>query len=210
MEDEGIEQWFQSNKDLLESAYLKGTQAWQQSGFGLRSERTYEMWEVQRRPVADCMEKSGNFLDIGCANGYLLECVMRWTGERGIEIVPYGLDLSEKLCQLARERLPQYANHIFVGNVWDWIPPRRFDYVRTELEYVPLELHSRFVSRLLDLFLEADGKLLVAEYRAGRSDTRPELSIDAYLRRLGFKVLDVKSGYRDRIEQTRVATVAKD
>jgi SAM-dependent methyltransferase len=204
------QRWFQANKELLESAYLKGTQPWQQSGFGLRSEGTYEMWEAQRKPIADCMDRSGSFLDIGCANGYLLECVLRWTMKRAVQIVPYGLDLSERLCELARERLPQYVNNIFAGNAWDWLPPRRFDYVRTELEYVPPELRSHFVSRLLDLFVEAGGKLLVAEYRAGQSDTRPELVIDRYLARLGLEVSEVKCGYRDGIEQTRVAILVKE
>lgn len=209
MVEEAREEWFKSIRGLLESAYLRGRQPWQQSGFGLHSERTYEQWEAQRKPIADCMDRSGSFMDIGCANGYLLECVLRWTAESGIQIVPYGLDLSERLCQLARERLPQYADHIFMGNAWNWIPPLRFDYVRTDIEYVPPDLHSHFVSRILDLFVEADGKLLVAEYRAGRADTRSELAIDAYLMRLGFKVMDVKSGYRDGIEQTRVATIAR-
>ncbi len=202
------QEWFDANKTLLETAYLKGHQPWQQSGFGLYSNRTAEQWEGYRRPVADCITSSGTFLDIGCANGYLLECVIEWTKERGIETIPYGLDISERLAVLAQERLSQCAGHIFVGNAWHWTPPRRFSYARTELVYVPDDLHSMFVTRLLDHYLEHDGKLLVAEYR-GRDKETPRLTVDSYLVELGFSVESVKIGYWNGVEQTRIAVVRK-
>jgi len=45
----------------------------------------------------------------------------------------FGLDISEKLAELARQRLPHWRNRIFVGNALFWEPPARFDLVRTEL-----------------------------------------------------------------------------
>jgi SAM-dependent methyltransferase len=173
----------------------------------LRREGSAEEWEGKRRVIADCVAEPGSFLDIGCANGYLLECLMRWVGEREIEIVPYGLDLSEKLATLARQRLPEYAQNIFVGNGWDWVPPRRFDYVRTELVYVPDHLQSAYVARILDLFLAPGGKLLAAEYRA-RGNEEPELTIDKHLTEFGFKVVEMKVGCWQGIEHTRVAVLA--
>lgn len=41
-----------------------------------------------------------------------------------------------KLVELARGRLPQWADRIFLGEALSWDPPRRFDFVRTELCYV--------------------------------------------------------------------------
>ncbi len=193
---------------MLETAYIAGKQPWQQSGLGLHSNRSAEQWEVLRKPVADCMDRSGTFLDIGCANGYLLDCVMRWAGEREIEITPYGLDLSAKLVALARQRLPDYANQMYVGNAWDWAPPQTFDYVRTELVYVPDELHRAYLTRLLDKFLSPGGKLLVAEYRS-RTNTAPALSIDTDLEQLGFAVQATRIGSDGGREQTRVAVVEK-
>lgn len=204
MNPDELEKWFEGNKTLLETAYLTGQQPWQQSGFGLHTPRTYADWEALRKPVAGAMDKSGTFLDIGCANGYLLECVLRWTGERGLTITPYGLDLSEKMVELARQRLPQYANHFFTGNVWDWQPPQTFDYVRTELVYLPAELRSQFVIRLLTRFLNPGGKLLLAEYRS-RRDPPPNQSIDHYLTQLGFEVVETKSGFLQGQELTRIA-----
>ena len=208
MDSNEFEGWFEANKRLLETAYLAGEHPWQQSGFGLHSNRTGEQWEAQRRPIAYCLGRSGTFLDIGCANGYLLESVMRWAAESGISVVPYGLDFSERLVALARERLPLYAPHMFVGNAWDWIPPLTFDYVRTELVYVPDSAHRVFVTRLLDQFLQPDGRLLVAEYR-GRADMRDSVQIDRYLVELGFKVASIRVGCWDGMERTRVAVLTR-
>ena len=41
MNDDTLQEWFDSNKTLLENAYIVGQQLWQQSGFGLRTPRTY-------------------------------------------------------------------------------------------------------------------------------------------------------------------------
>lgn len=203
-----LEKWFDANRTLLETAYIAGVQPWQQSGFGLRSGRSYEEWEALRKPVADCVDRSGTFLDIGCANGYLLGCVMHWAGERGIAVVPYGLDISPKLVAMAQERLPDYAGQMYVGNSWDWEPPQTFDYVRTELVYVPDELRRAYVDRLLHRFLNLGGKLLVAEYRS-RTSTAPALSVDADLTQLGFTVKAIKHGFHGGVEQTRVAVIEK-
>lgn len=204
--DDSMERWFDASRTLLEDAYVAGQQPWQQSGFGLHSNRSYENWEAVRRPVADCLDQSGTFLDVGCANGYLLECVMRWVGERGIVLTPYGLDISDKLIALAKKHLPAYSHNLFVGNAFYWEPPRRFDYVRTELVYVPDELHAKFIKRITHQYLEPGGRLLVAEYR-GRNNPEAALSIDQYVAQLGFSVTAVTRGFWDGLEQTRVAVI---
>ena len=130
MDEQELAQWFEANRTLLETAYLASEDPWQQSGSSIGRKRTGEHWAAQRRCTAECLDHSGSFLDVGCANGYLLECMLQWTRERNLKIIPYGLDFSEKLVALARQRLPQYADHLFVGNAWDWIPPHPFDYVR--------------------------------------------------------------------------------
>ncbi len=210
MNDEELERWFATNKDILERAYLAGTQPWQQSGVGLHTPHSARDWEVLRRPIADCLTSSGTLLDIGCANGYLLECILRWTQERGLRIIPYGLDFSQKLVALARQRLAQYAEHIYVGNAWNWSPPCTFDYVNTTLYYIPDELGEAFVHRLLALYVQPGGRLLVAEY-AGRSTSAPEISIDQKLRQWGFSAEMVRASHleQDVLAQTRVAVIKK-
>jgi SAM-dependent methyltransferase len=207
--EEDLSAWFSANRTLLETAYLAAEQPWQQSGFGLHTPRTYEAWEAHRKPIADCVERSGTFLDVGCANGFLLECVVRWTAERGIAVQLYGLDLSEKLVALARARLPAAADHLFVGNGWDWAPPRTFDYVATALEYVPNALQAAYVSRLLREFVNPGGRLIVVGYR-GRGEEERYLFVDQRLTHLGFAPKDVKSGWWEGEEKTRVAILEGD
>jgi SAM-dependent methyltransferase len=210
MNDEELNSWFEANKNVLETAYIAGTSPWQQSGVGLHTPRNAQDWEVMRRPIADCLPTSGTFLDIGCANGYLLECILRWTQARGLQIDPYGLDFSEKLVVLARQRLRPYADHIFLGNAWYWSPPQLFDYVSTTLYYVPDELREDFVHRLLERYVRSGGWLLVSEY-LGRNTPMPKMRIDEELRRWGFSLEMVKASQleRDPFAQMRVAVVKK-
>ena len=64
-----------------------------------------------------------------------MESMAAWAG-----VEPYGLEISPELAELARRRLPQWADRIWVGNAPTWTPPRRFDVVRTGLDYVPLRV----------------------------------------------------------------------
>jgi SAM-dependent methyltransferase len=208
MNNDELDQWFADLKTLLETAYLKGTKPWQQSGFGLHRDHTYERWRALRQPIADAIDASGSLLDIGCANGYLLECVLGWTEDRGLSIVPFGIDLSQPLIDLARVRLPLYADNFVCANGWDWEPDRTFDYVRTELVYVPDELRQRYASRILDRYLSPGGRLLAAEYRS-RADEAPVLTIDQELAGMGFVVEDIHLGIWEGVEQTRIAVLRK-
>jgi SAM-dependent methyltransferase len=210
MNDEELSKWFEGTRALFETAYLAGTTAWQRSGVGLHTPRSEHDWEVVRRPIADCVRSSGTFLDIGCANGYLLECLVGWTEERRLTIIPFGLDFSEALVALARERLPQYAHNLFVGNAWDWSPPQRFAYVSSALEYLPTELREVYVHRLLERYVQPGGRLLIVEY-LGRSTGMPDVRVDEQLRRWGFAREEVRTAYleHDPMAQTRVVAIRK-
>jgi SAM-dependent methyltransferase len=199
------EDWFSSLKKELEDAYLQHNEPWKQSGFSGPEER----WVACRKPIADCIERSGSFLDIGCANGYLLECILKWTAARGINITPYGLDLSEKLVELAKKRLPQYKNNIYVGNGWTWQNPVRFDYVRTEVVYVPDELRRQYIERIMDKYLADEGKLLITEYRSSKDPT-DKLWLDETLKKWKFSIIRQASGVYDNKELTRVWVIAKN
>ena len=204
-----LEEWFSSLRMTLEEAYLKHEEPWKQSGFSGPEDR----WVSLRKLVADCIDKPGSFLDIGCANGYLLECCLKWTGERDIEIEPFGLDISEKLIELAKERLPQYADNLFIGNALTWFPPRRFDYVRTELVYVPAEYEKRYIEFLLKNHLNPGGRLLIANYGEGLTQQEIEKGIIKgahatdnilkHLNELGFIPVQYKDGY-DPVKGRRI------
>ena len=147
---------------IFDEAYVEGGDARAQSGFGGDESR----WELARRPIAWAVDRAGTFLDIGCANGHLMECVVRWSA---FPVEPFGLDFSERLVELARARLPQWRDRIFLGNALAWKPPFRFDFVRTELLYVP-ERHRRLLTeRLLNEVVAPGGRLIVCGYGSPRS-----------------------------------------
>ena len=209
MDDNELSQWFDNVGNTLEQAYLKQEEPWKQSGMSGPAER----WVSLRKPVADCVNRSGSFLDIGCANGYLLECVMKWVGEKGLSIVPYGLDLSQRLVELAKERLPHYKDNFFVGNAFTWLPPQRFDFVRTELVYVPAEYEQQYIGFIRDNHLTPGGKLLVANYGEGMTKEEIERGIIkgghvtseilSRLRELGFNAINYKDGH-DPVKNRKV------
>ena len=125
------------------------------------------------------IETDGSFLDIGCANGLLMESVVAWALEDGHRVEPYGLDISEKLAELARKRLPHWLGRIFVGNALVWEPPRQFDFVRTELVYVPVTRRRQYAERLLERFVAPGGRLFVCSYGSSRPEgVRAELLVD--------------------------------
>lgn len=158
--------WSQRVADALASAYLLDDDPRWQSGFDGDS----QLWREARELILAPVNEDGSFLDIGCATGYLLECLKDWAWERGRLLDMFGLELSPSLVAAARRRAPVPASHIFEGNVLDWVPPRRFTFVHTGLEYVPASRQPWLVRHLLDEFLEPGGRLIVGPVT--RSDLR--------------------------------------
>ena len=134
--------WHAAMADLMVPAYLAARTPWEGSG----KHGSAGDWQYARSHVAHAVDRDGSFLDIGCANGYLLECLPAWTPHR---LDRYGLDIAPELVDLARRRLPDPADRLFVGNALEWEPPHRFTYVRTGLEYVPRHRRRELVQRLL-------------------------------------------------------------
>ena len=150
-------EWHRAVTDALADAYLAEDDPRWQSGF----DGDPQLWREARAFLLDAVPHSGSFLDVGAANGHLIESLALWARERGIDLDFFGLELSPRLAATARNRLPALADQVFTGNVVDWSPRRRFTYVRTGLEYVPTDQAPALVQRLRDVFLEPGGRLLV-------------------------------------------------
>jgi hypothetical protein len=134
--------WHEAMAALVVPAYLAAETAPGGSG----SSRDVAGWEYARSLLADAVVRGQSFLDVGCANGHLMESMAAWAG-----VEPYGLEISPELADLARLRLPQWADRIWVGNAAEWTAPRRFDVVRTGLDYVPQPRRRAYVGHLLGL-----------------------------------------------------------
>jgi len=167
----------------LEKTYLRNSDPIEQSGFYGGRER----WRAEREPILDAVASNGEMLDTGCANGYLLECLVLWGRESGLTLTPYGLDQGRRLIELARRRQPHLAEHFLVGNAWDWIPPRRFRFVYTLLDQVPPEYLTPYLQRLLAEVVAPGGRLIAGDY-GSRSRGIQARDVAAVLRSAGLDV----------------------
>lgn len=93
---------------------------------------SYADWESARSFICRALAGPGSILDIGCANGFLLHCLMRWSGLR---IDPYGIDTHSGRLRDARALFPECATHFVEASVRDLdrLPalglPARYDHV---------------------------------------------------------------------------------
>lgn len=187
---------------MLKRAYLEAGNS--RGGSGFRGDEA--RWERARRPIVSAIGRDGSILDVGCANGLLMESLAVWATEEGYTVEPYGLDLIESLATLARQRLPQWADRIFAGNVMDWHPPFRFDFVRTELEYILPEHRREMVERLMSEYLVPGGRLIVCSYGSSRRPVQRAEPVGKILREWGYAVAGVAEGVdTNSVVLTRVA-----
>jgi SAM-dependent methyltransferase len=179
------EGWYREVAAVITPAYLAEDTPWGQSG---RSGDDGTTWERARGLIADAIDRDGTFLDVGCASGYLMETLERWARDRGYRIEPYGLDIAPELADLARRRLPRWADRIYTGNALHWEPPMRFEYVRTGLEYVPVRRQRDLVERLLREVVAPGGRLIIGAYNEERDETRTEPSQEEIVAGWGFRI----------------------
>ena len=177
-------QWYREVAAVIVTAYLAGDNPRAQSGYSGDD----AAWTIARSLIAEAVDRDGSFLDIGCASGYLLESLVRWCWERGQVIEPYGLEIAPELADLARRRLPGWAERIFVGNAIDWAPPRRFDFVRTGLEYVPRERQRELVQRLLRDVVAPRGRLIIGTTSEVREEARAAPSAEERAAQWGLAI----------------------
>lgn len=149
----------------LDPSYLNADTPQGGSGFS----GTLEEWRDRRQLIVDAIDADGTFLDVGCANGFLMECVVEWCAEKGITIEPYGFDASSALVRRAQERLPQWADRIWVGDALYADPPRTFDVVHSLLDFVRPAQHRDLIENVLR-FVRPGGRLVISQY--GRTSAR--------------------------------------
>jgi len=101
------------------------------------------------------------------------------------------LDFSAELLELARKRLPQWADRLFLGNAIDWEPSRSYDFVRTHLGYVPRKRQAALIWRLLERAVTPGGRLIIGTFnepKAVGEDPAGQQSIEQQIVSWGFKI----------------------
>jgi SAM-dependent methyltransferase len=192
------DQWYAESNAFFTTHYLAADNPRAQSGHsGDESKYRYT-----RMMVLEAIHHGGTFLDVGCANGYLVESLHKWLTGSGLAVEFYGLDFSEGMLELARRRLPQWQERFFLGNALYWTPPFRFNFVYIAgLEYVPLGRQQELVKHLFEDFTANEGRLILGPVTEGRQSQEMEGS----LRGWGF----APSGYCEKSHQTHPGLARK-
>lgn len=156
------EQWYELNKLHFTRHYVASDNPRGQSGHS-GDEHHYFLSHLM---ILEAVNHDGSFIDVGCANGYLLESLDKWTRALGYYSIEfYGLDISEDLIRLAIERLPDWKDRLFIGNALYWLPIEKFDFVCVkELGYVPNHRQKSFLEHLLNHYVAPKGRLILGPY----------------------------------------------
>ena len=165
------EQRIADNRRIIDPSYLNADTPWGGSGYS----GTLDEWNENHAHIAAAVERDGTFLDVGCANGFLMECMVEWCAERALTVEPYGMDISPALVERAQQRLPQWADRIWLGDALTWTPPHAFDVVHGLLDSVAPDLRPELVENLLR-FVRPGGRLVLSHYsrrRLARSLVEP-------------------------------------
>jgi len=106
---------------------------------------------------------------------------------------PYGLDFSSELIAHARARLRGLESRFFVGNAWDWVPPKQFDFVYSLYDNVPVDYLAEYIGLLLRRVVVPGGRLIMGSY-GSRSRLEAPFDITEFIHRHGYQVAGSSSG----------------
>jgi hypothetical protein len=166
----------------LEDKYLGFEAPETQSGFGGGRAR----WIAERSPLVEAIDRDGEFLDVGCANGLLAADVVIWAAERGFRMVPHGVDLGEALIARASERHLDRAHNFVAADAWHWEPKRKWTFVYSLLELAPADLRCEWMRRLFG-WVDVGGRLIIGSY-GSRSRNLAPADVAEVFGQCGFKV----------------------
>jgi len=174
--------WYEAMQGLIAPKYIAADNPRAQSGHSGDA----AAWERARSLVIEGLNHDGDFLDVGCASGHLMETTQSWASQRGLSIEPYGVDLSPAMVDLARRRLPHWHDRFWVANILGWEPPRRFNFVHIQkLDYVPAPRRRELVAHLLTRVCELAGRLIIGPFNEVRAKQVTEGIISGW----GYRVV---------------------
>lgn len=172
-------EWFANHNKYFTSHYLAEKNPRGQSGHGGDEER----YRYAQEMVLSAINRSGTFIDIGCANGYLIEKLDSWLEGTQLTLEFSGLDISVELVDLARSRLPLWKDRMYVENALYWTPIAKYDFACVkELDYVPKTRRKRFFLHLANNFLAGGGRLILGP----QTEERGKPEIESEVTRWGY------------------------
>lgn len=123
----------------------------------------FATWQAHRRLIIGALHQPGTLLDVGCANGLLLRCLLDWSPH---PLIPYGIDPDQERLDQARALLPQYAQSFasiglgLTSQLSALGLPNQFDFVYWNI-WDDLDFSQDWAQRYLDKALNATRKRLI-------------------------------------------------
>ena len=168
--------WYELNSLYFTKLYLSSDNPRAQSGHS-GDEFHYRFSML---PILEAVYKDGTFLDVGCANGHLMEMLYKWGKGIGFDLQMYGVEISEGLFELAKNRLPQWHDRFFLGNSFYWKPDHKFDYIHIGgLGQVPDDDRCAFFNHLMEHYLVDGGRMIMGPYWVDINDTSQHRFLDS-------------------------------
>lgn len=99
---------------------------------------TYEQWKVARDGLVSYVREANAVLDIGCANGFLLQSLIDWGGRA---FIPYGIDVHQHSIDAARAMFPDHAENFVVTDMTTLVWTEQ----RVDVVLAPWFEHPRFI-----------------------------------------------------------------
>ena len=99
--------------------------------------------------------------------------VHKWATAIGFDLQVFGVDISEGLIDLAKNRLPQWREHFFICNSFLWKPELKFDYIHVGgLGQVPEDDERMFFEHLMENYLVDGGRMILGPCWYDNEDSR--------------------------------------
>ena len=144
-----------------ETLYLSRDNPRGQSGHG----GSPSWYRSVRMMILEAIDSSGTSIDVGCANGHLIESLGQWLVGTDVQVELHGLEISSGLARFARERLPDWRERIYQGNALYWQPPVRFDYVYSMiLPDFSASIQKRLLERLVTDYVKPNGRVILGPW----------------------------------------------
>ena len=89
-------EWFDIHNRTFTEYYLAADNPRAQSGHSGGE----ALYRYTRGMILEAIHRDGDFLDVGCANGHLMEMLDKWLGGSGLSVEFFGLDISKGLAML--------------------------------------------------------------------------------------------------------------
>lgn len=126
-------------------------------------------WVSSRFIFLHCINKSGTFIDVGCANGLLARTIIELSS---LSLIPYGIDVDANAITKAKRILRDYASNfecIDLINVTNNLPknfPMTYDYVLWSIWDNFDRNHPYFEDYIKQIreLVSPDGNLLAISY----------------------------------------------